>query len=294
MHLRLALTAAAALLAACTALPGPADAPAAADPDAPRETVWVLGQDGRLMQLAAARPEAPLRQCAVDGLRPGEQLLGIDFRVARGVLYALGRSGQLYTLDTQDCRAQAVGTGIGWPLLGAAVGIDFNPTVDRLRVVTEAGQNLRVHPDTGAVVDADPATPGVQTDTVLGYGPGDPQAGRAPRVVAAGYTYNTRDDKLTTNYAIDLAAGQLVMQGSREGEQPVVSPNTGRLRSVGPLGVDGVTHADLDISDVRNTALAVLHTDLSRLYRIDLASGRATLLGRIGDGAPVRSLAIEP
>src|SRR5574343_541699 len=245
MHLRLALTAAAALLSACTALPGPADAPAAADPDAPREMVWVLGQDGRLVQLAAARPEA-------------------------------------------------VGTGIGWPLLGAAVGIDFNPTVDRLRVVTEAGQNLRVHPDTGAVVDADPATPGVQTDTVLGYGPGDPQAGRAPRVVAAGYTYNTRDDKLTTNYAIDLAAGQLVMQGSREGEQPVVSPNTGRLRSVGPLGVDGLTHADLDISDVRNTALAVLHTDLSRLYRIDLASGRATLLGRIGDGAPVRSLAIEP
>jgi hypothetical protein len=64
--------------------------------------------------------------------------------------------------------------------------------------------------------------------------------------------------------------------------------------SVGPLGVDGLVEADLDISDVKNQPLAMLRTDQSRLYRIDLASGHATLIGPIGDGRPVRSIAIEP
>ena len=258
------------------------------------EQVWALTDGEHLVHFAAATPQRLDRQCTLSGLRAGDQLLGIDYRVAHGQLYGLGRLGQLYRLDTTQCQASPVGDGIGWPLLGARVGIDFNPTVDRLRVVTEAGQNLRVHPETGAVVDSDPQAPGVQTDGLLGYVDGDAQAGRAPRVVAAGYTYNARNSKITTNYAIDLAAGQLVMQGSHEDATPPVSPNTGRLRSVGPLGVPGVTEADLDISDERNTALAVLRTDRSRLYRIDLATGAARLIGLVGDGAPVRSIAIEP
>jgi hypothetical protein len=34
--------------------------------------------------------------------------------------------------------------------------IDFNPVVDRIRIMSDAGQNLRVHPDTGAVVADSP------------------------------------------------------------------------------------------------------------------------------------------
>jgi len=41
-------------------------------------------------------------------------------------------------------------------------------------------------------------------------------------------------------------------------------------------------------------SIAMLRTDRTRLYVLDLATGRATLLGPIGDGAPVRSIAIEP
>ena len=99
MKSRLALTAAALLLSACAwrptgvAPPGDEAVPALADP--PTERVWLLTPDHRLLQVDAARPEALLRSCTLGGLREGEQLLGIDFRVARGVLYALGRSGQL-------------------------------------------------------------------------------------------------------------------------------------------------------------------------------------------------------
>lgn len=285
MSLRPFLILAALLLSACSLLVQP-PAPAAA-PGPGGEFVRALTPDHRLLGFTAAAPQTLVSQCALSGLKPGEHLLGIDYRVARGQLYALGRSGQLYTIDPATCAASTVGSGIGWPLLGARLGIDFNPVVDRLRVVTEAGQNLRVHPDTGRLVDGRP-------DTLLGYVNTDRHAGQALRVVAAGYTYNKDNDKLTTNYAIDLGLAQLVMMGSHESTLPPVSPNTGRVMSVGSLGVDGVVEADLDISDLKNQPLAMLRTDQSRLYRIDLGTGRATLIGPIGDGGPIRSIAIEP
>jgi hypothetical protein len=37
----------------------------------------------------------------------------------------------------------------------ASFGFDFNPTVDRIRVVSNTGQNLRLHPVTGVVASTD-------------------------------------------------------------------------------------------------------------------------------------------
>ena len=133
--------------------------------------------------------------------------------------------------------------------------------------------------------------------TALRYAWGDMHAGRTPHIVAAGYTYNQRDDKLTTNYAIDAALGTLVLQGSREGTQPMVSPNTGQLRTVGSLGLGPLEDASFDIADVNNTALLAARTGAHAptvLYRVDLDTGRARALGVVGDGAPLRGLAIVP
>lgn len=258
-------------------------------------TVWGLTADQALIRFSADAPQRVELRRPLRGLAAGEKLVGIDFRVARGVLYGLSNQGRLYTLNTETAELTPVGTEtMGWPLLGAHIGIDFNPAADRLRVVTEAGQNLRVHPDTGRLVDFDAQTAGLQADIPVAYVAGDVNAGRTPRVVAAGYTYNKDNEKLTTNYAIDLSLGVLAMQGSHESQQPPVSPNTGRLSTVGPLGVPGLVAADLDISDVSNTPLAALRTDLTRLYRVDLKTGAATLVGVIGDGAPLRAIAIEP
>jgi hypothetical protein len=303
LPLVLAAVAAALCLAGCQFVPvWPLGAGAAAEPPPPalagpalRETVLAVTQAHALVRFAAAQPQQILQRQAIQGLAPGERILGIDFRVARGVLYALGSSGRLYTLDVDSARLTPVGTEpIGWPLLGAHVAIDFNPAVDLLRVVTEAGQNLRVNPDTGRMVDFNPQAPGLQSDLALGYVNGDAHAGRAPRLVANGYTYNKTDSKLSTSYAIDLDLAQLVMQGSHETKVPPVSANSGRVMTVGPLGVKGLVDADMDISDLSNTPLAALRTDRTRLYRIDLKTGEATLLGLIGDGSPLRSIAIEP
>jgi Domain of unknown function (DUF4394) len=164
--------------------------------------------------------------------------------------------------------------------------VDFNPVADRIRVVTSSGRNLRLHPDSGALAAEDAA---------LRYADGDAAAGAPARVGAAAYTYNKNDSKLTTNYAIDVARGTLLRQGSLEGAQPVVSPNSGLLATVGALGTGAVDDAAFDIADVGNTALAALRQrGVTRLHLIDLASGRATALGRVADGQALAGLAIEP
>jgi hypothetical protein len=261
--------------------------------------VWVLTDAHELLQIDASRPTQVLQRVPLQGLAEGEEIVGMDYRVARGQLYALSQLGRLYTVDPTQGRLQRLGTE-DWPLRleGRAIGFDFNPAADRIRIVTERAQNLRAHPDTGALVDADPKVQGFQPDGTLHYADGDPNAGRTPRIEAAAYTYNKRDETLTTNYAIDAGLGLLVRQGSLEGMQPNISPNTGRLFTVGSLGLPTpLRHVSFDIADLDNTALAVVtlpRQRASRLLRIDLETGRAHVLGVIGAGESVRAMAIEP
>ena len=270
-----------------------------APPDGPLgEELLGLSEGQELLRFRAHAPQHILERRSITGLEPGDTLVGLDYRVARGVLFALAQSGRLYTLDTLTGAARPVGSPQAQPRLpGLVLGFDFNPAADRIRVVTAQGQNLRLHPDTGEPVDGDPGQPVVHPDPALRYAWSDAHAGRAPHIVAAGYTYNQRDEKRTTNYAIDAALGTLVLQGSLEGAQPVVSPNTGQLRTVGPLGMGPLVDASFDIADVNNAALLAARTSAPAptvLYRVDLDTGRARALGVVGDGAPLRGLAIVP
>ncbi len=269
---------AAGLLSACASVPEPG-------PRQRPETVYAVTDAAELIRINAGRPQQVEQRLPLQGLEPGDRLVGMDFRVARGALYALSASGRLYTLDTTTARLSRVGSGAPVALQGQRFGVDFNPVADRVRVASDSGQNLRLHPDTGVVAATDPA---LQLPA--------PRPGAAPvRVAGAGYTYNKRDDKLTTNYAIDIANGWLLTQGSREGVQPVVSPNTGTLSVVGELGTGALEDASLDIADTNNAALAALRSaGRTRLYAVDLDTGRATLLGTVGDGRGLWGLAIAP
>ncbi len=283
---------AALALSGCASLPEPEGPPRA-------EQVLALTEAGELIRFNAGQPRRVLSRTPLVGLPAGEQLIGIDFRVARGDLYALSRSARLYIIDTTSGQLRAVGAGpaTAVPLVGRRFGFDFNPAADRIRVVSDAGQNLRLHPDTGLNVDGNPELAGIQGDPDLAYAPGDAQAGRPPQVLAAGYTYNKKNDKLTTNFAIDRAQGTLVLQGSREGTQPAVSPNSGRLFTVGPLGLGPLDEVAFDIADRNNTALAALRAagdKRTRLVLVNLDTGRAETLGTVGDGAAVLGMAIEP
>ncbi len=290
MHLATVVLAA-ALVAACASMSEPAGT-------LRKELIFALNAHMELIQFNAGQPQQILARRPVSGLQPGEKLLGIDYRVARGVLYALASSGQFYTLDTASGMLKRVGAApSAFPLTGNLFGFDFNPAADRIRVVGDSGLNLRLHPDTGAAVDNNPTLEGLQADTPLAFAPGDVNAGKAPAIVAAAYTYNKKDEKLTTNFSIDRKLGVLVMQGSMEGTTPVVSPNTGLLTTVGPLGLGELTDASFDIADVSGAAFAAVRTadtSRTRLYLIDLATGKAQLIGTVGDGTALLGMAVEP
>ena len=273
---------------------------ASLEPEGPprKELVFAVTAGNELIKFNAGQPGRILERKPLIGISAGDRLVGIDFRVARGVLYGLAQTGRLYTIDTTTGIARSLtAPPLDMQLVGDGVGMDFNPAVDRIRVVTSTGQNLRIHPDTGVMIDGSNMLLGVQPDITLNYVPGDANAARRPNVAGAAYTYNKQNEKITTLYVIDRALGNLAMQGSKEGSTPFVSPDTGQLTTIGSLGLGPLVNAAFDISDISNVALAAVRTTAdpaTRLYQLDLNTGQATPLGRVGDGSPLVGIAIEP
>lgn len=262
------------------------------------DTIHVVTGRNELIRFNAGRPDYLDEVLQVKGLQPDETVLGMDFRPANGRLYAVGSSGRLYTLDIKTGVATQVGNGsIAGALTGIEAGFDFNPVADRIRMVDDAGNNFRVHPDTGAMVDGSATVPGVQPDRQLAYSAEDINAGRLSRVVAVAYTHGA-GAKATTNYAIEAAQATLVTMGRPEGTTPAKTPsnpNEGQLFTVGRLGVMTGLRVSFDIHPQRNSAYAsFLENDRSVLYEINLASGAAKRIGEIGVGLVVRGLAIAP
>ena len=184
--------------------------------------------------------------------------------------------------------------GLGQAVIDRPV---VDPATDQLRLVSDQGANLRLHPASGAVIDGDPKTAGVQPDAPLAYQPGDLLAGNRPRIVAAASVQTNRVSKSATHYVIDAATGYLALLGSPEGAREAVSADSGRLQSIGPLGIDHFDRAVLDITAAGRTAYLVttrIGSPESRLYELNLASGQARLIGAIAAGQIVRGMAIAP
>ena len=144
--------------------------------------------------------------------------------------------------------------------------MDFNPVADRLRVIGNTGQSLRINVDTGATT----------TDGALN------RAGLAPVVTAAAYTNSYAGTTATQLFDIDTASASLALQNP---------PNDGTLVNVGLLNVAVAGDAGFDIAGGANgLALAALRTTASgpsALYRIDLATGAAVLVN--GAATPATS-----
>jgi hypothetical protein len=239
------------------------------------EDVWALTTTNVLVRFDSATPGTILSTVPVAGLQSGENLLGIDFRPATGQLYGLGSTSRLYAINPTTGVANALASPFSPLLSGTDFGFDFNPTVDRIRVVSDADQNLRLNPDTGTMT---------VTDTPLAYTPGDDNAGANPNVVGAAYTNNVAGGSTTTLYGIDSSLDVLVTH---------TNPNAGILATVGPLGIDTSSLSGFDISATTGVAYAALTVGgTSRLYTINLATGAATLVGTIGGGAQIRGLAL--
>jgi hypothetical protein len=286
------LAAAALFAISVGATVSPASVPVA-DAQAPSAILLGLTANNRINWYSPELPGIAFLSVPITGLESGETILGIDNRPANGMLYGLGSANRVYTISPFTGVATRVGQNTLNPALrGTTFGFDFNPVPDRIRVVSDARQNLRINPDTGAVADADPNTDGVQPDGNLAYDSADVNKDATPRLAGAAYTNSVAGATSTTNYAIDTGLDVLVTQGSVGGTP--VSPNTGRLFTVGRLGVDASDAVGFDITPSGRAFAALTRSgeSTSTLYTIDLSTGAARSVGTLGGGQVIRGLTV--
>jgi len=248
-----------------------------------------LADDNRLLGFKVSSPNTIDTNVAISGLAGGETLVGIDVRPKDGMLYGLSSAARLVTIDpttgaaTVKATLSADATDTTAPytgMQGAAFAVDFNPVADRLRVIGNTGQSLRINVDTGATT----------TDGNIN------RAGVAPVVTAAAYTNSVPNATATQLFDVDSASSVLALQNP---------PNDGTLVNVGPLGVTVAGDGGMDIGGGENgLVLAALRTTAggpSSLYRVNLTTGAGAPVNGaatpatsvIGNGTPgLRDIAI--
>lgn len=244
-----------------------------------------------LLTFDTALPTSIRTSVGITGVDATQTLAGLDVRPATNTLYALGynaaaatgvANAQIYALNSLTGVATAAGPAVRLELGTGSIGFDFNPTVDRLRVVAGNRANYRLNPNDGTIA---------ATDGTLAYATGP----TTPSIGAAAYTNSFMGATATsgtTLYDYDELLNTLNTQ---------LPPNDGTLNSVGASGitVNATTpNVDLDIYSTgvaTNTAYLVANTGTSAntsLYTVNLTTGAATLVGAIGNGLAARDIAV--
>jgi hypothetical protein len=238
-----------------------------------------LGTDGlTLVSFRTDRGKKAKPLGAVRGLAGDTRLVGIDYRVQDGRLYGVGDAGGVYTVTGTTATPVS---HLSVALSGAVFGVDFNPAANRLRIISDTGQNLRHNLDDGATAGT------TVLDGALTY---PPATTPATGIAGAAYTNNDLDaTTATTLFDLDVQLDQVAVQSPA---------NSGSLAPTGKLGIDA-TRAGFDAFSelhagraVRNVGYAVL-TDGSRstVHVVDLLTGKATASSSIA--YPVADLAVS-
>ncbi len=207
------------------------------------ETLYLSVKDGGAGGLVVVDGSAPPTVQVgnpISGLQPGEGLVGIAVRPSTGTLYGVGSTSRLYIVQPGTGAATPLGSAPFAPALqGTQFGIHFDPLSDRLRVVSDTGQNLLIDPISGGV-----ASVGAR----LAYAVGDPHFGSTPQITALAYSPNDPFATSATAYGIDQFTGALVRLGSPD-------PADGTLHTVG--NAEPGPAAGFDVSRVSGIAFAV-------------------------------------
>ncbi|HSF46517.1 MAG TPA: DUF4394 domain-containing protein [Chitinophagaceae bacterium] len=228
---------------------------------------YALDNNNTLVKYSGRQTFREERDMMIMGLQAGELILAIDFRPATGQLYGVSNQSRIYVINPNTGAATAVNpTPFSPAINGAEVGFDFNPTVDRIRLITSSSQNLRLNPITGVVAAMDG-----------NLNPGN------PFIVAGAYTNSFAGATSTALYDIDASTDKLYIQNP---------PNNGSLVEIGSLGINAEGEGGFDISADNQLALAVLYGNGDdedaegpngfhhRFYYIDLQTGMAKNAGK--------------
>jgi hypothetical protein len=199
-----------------------------------------------------------LSSSTFQGLQAGETILGIDVRPSNGLLYGISNQSRLYVINPGTGQVTQVGASGNFTLNGTAFGMDFNPVPDRIRLVSDTEQNLRINPNDGTAIIDGALNP-------------------AGNIVAVAYSNNFAGAASTVLYAIDSVAGTLNI---------ISNPNAGGpITLVGSLGLGQNLDSRIgfDISGLSGVAFASINIGgFTNLYTINLNTGAASLVGNIG------------
>ena len=160
----------------------------------------------------------------------GGNLIGFDFRVSDGKLYALTDLGVLYTIPvTQNSVGTATRVSTMNPRFtgGFEMLFDFNPVANAIRVAGSNDQNLAVVNGTDG---SNLSTTVAQTK--FAYTTGDVNFGQDPELTGGAYTNNIAGATTTLFYAIDADKDTLVTIADKTATG---SSNTGggKLQTIG-------------------------------------------------------------
>lgn len=245
------------------------------------KSLQVIGLTGdqQLISFAAGKANKAVAIGSISGLETDTSIVGIDYRIQDGQLYGVGNAGGVYTINTSTAAATLVNR-LSIALNGSQFGVDFNPAADRLRIISNAGQNLRHNVNSGGVTLEDGALNYTVGTTVTG-------------IAAAAYTNNDLDLLTGTSlFDIDPALDQVVLQSP---------PNNGSLAVTGKLTVDAGSAIGFDIyTDLSSTnrnnvniALASLSVGgLTGMYSINLLTGEALPFNRFASTFNVTDIAV--
>jgi hypothetical protein len=271
-------------------------------PAAQAQTAYAIANGGStLISFNVANPTAILSSVTINiggstVINIGGQptlvgLDGIDFRPATGQLYGYSdTTDTLYTVDTTTGGLTALPGAVEGTTNSNLVGFDFNPVVDRIRVVTPAAAAGGAGGAESVVLTPTSSAP-FSTGPGLTYSAGDPGASSpfGVQVIEAAYTNNFAGAASTTLYGIDYGTSSLV----------TINVTTGAVSTVGSLGItlptpaNGTPFVGFDIFTALgggNTAYAILDTTTGlasgtapNFFTINLTTGVASAsLGRVG------------
>lgn len=221
----------------------------------------VLTSNGMISTINHKNSETLVSNIKISGIASGDQLIGMDYRPSNGKLYAVGLLGNLYILDPSsgvatlsiNMKADPADTTDGnAPYIKITgnpdtISVNFNPAADRLRIIGQDGQNLRVNVDTGLTI----------SDGQINRS-GDP----TPVISAAAYTNAFAETSSTKLYSIDSSTDRIYLQNA----------NAGTLGISAPLGQDISSHGGFDIDPLNNIGFAALQVSGTyKLFQLNLA-----------------------
>jgi len=189
----------------------------------PGSVFYGISAVNELVVFTSGPPATEISSFPLKGLASGDTMLAIDFRPKTKQLYGVSSNSLIYLIDRNTGFAAPVSQiAFNPPINGNMVGFDFNPMDDRIRLVTDNDQNLRISPTSGQVVGVDKSiNPEACSINSIAYSL-SPTGG----LTSGGVTLND----------IDMATGNLYRQNH----------NFGTLTFVGSLGVTVLSEGGFD------------------------------------------------